>query len=122
MNPISNAGLSSNLWTELSSKLDSSSSIANGEKLQDLSSVLGESKPVDETRQAFDQFVGQTFFSQLIASMRTAQTENAYFNGGQAEKIFQGQLDQVLADEMTKASASQIADPMFELFQLRRNG
>ncbi len=75
----------------------------------------------DELKEAFQNFVGQTFFSQMISSMRSTQKEAAYFHGGQAEKVFQGQLDQILTDELTKASASQIADPMFDLFQLRRS-
>jgi len=74
----------------------------------------------EELRQAFQDFVGQTFFSQMIASMRTTQEGAAYFNGGRAEKIFQGQLDQMLSEELSDASASRISDPMFKLFQLRR--
>jgi hypothetical protein len=75
----------------------------------------------DELKQAFQDFVGKTFFSQMIASMRSTQQESAYFNGGQAEKIFQGQLDQILTEEITKASSSQIAEPMYRLFQLQRS-
>jgi hypothetical protein len=75
----------------------------------------------DELKQAFQDFVGKTFFSQMIASMRSTQQESAYFNGGQAEKIFQGQLDQILTDEITQASSSQIAEPMYRLFQLQRS-
>ena len=74
----------------------------------------------EELRQAFQDFVGQTFFSQMIASMRSTQEGAAYFNGGRAEKIFQGQLDQMLSEELSDASASKISDPMFKLFQLRR--
>lgn len=74
----------------------------------------------EELRKTFQDFVGQTFFSQMIASMRSTQQEPAYFHGGQAEKIFQGQLDQILSEEISKASASEISDPMFKLFQLRR--
>ncbi|MCE3016489.1 MAG: rod-binding protein [Pirellula sp.] len=74
-----------------------------------------------ELKQAFQDFVGKTFFSQMIASMRSTQQESTYFNGGQAEKIFQGQLDQILTDEITKASSSQIAEPMYRLFQLQRS-
>jgi Rod binding domain-containing protein len=74
----------------------------------------------DELRQAFQDFVGQTFFSQMIASMRSTQEGAAYFNGGRAEKIFQGQLDQMLSEELSDASASKISDPMYKLFQLRR--
>jgi Rod binding domain-containing protein len=77
----------------------------------------GEGEPL---RKAFQDFVGQTLFSQMIASMRKTQSDVPYFNGGQAEKIFQGQLDQVLSQELSNASASKISDPMFKLFQLRR--
>ncbi len=71
-------------------------------------------------KQTFQDFVGQTMFSQLISSMRTTQREPAYFHGGQAEKIFQGQLDQVLTEEISKSSADSIAEPMYRLFQLQR--
>jgi peptidoglycan hydrolase FlgJ len=74
----------------------------------------------EKLREAFDQFVGQTFFGQMLASLRSAQKESAYFHGGQAERIFQGQLDQVLVEDMTKSSAEQFSAPMFELFQLQR--
>jgi hypothetical protein len=80
-----------------------------------------EAKEGDELKEAFQNFVGQTMFSQMISSLRSSQEGSAYFNGGRAEKIFQGQLDQILSEEMTKASASQLAEPMYDLFQLQRN-
>ena len=73
-----------------------------------------------ELRQAFQDFVGQTFFAEMIKACRTGQQPSAYFNGGRAEEIFQGQLDQVLSEELSKSSADKIADPMFELFMLKR--
>ena len=79
------------------------------------------SKPEGEDlRKAFQDFVGQTLFSQMISSMRSTQDGAAYFDGGRAEKIFQGQLDQILSEKLSEASASKISDPMFKLFQLRR--
>ncbi len=74
----------------------------------------------DPLREAFHDFVGQTFFGQMIASMRSTQNEPAYFHGGQAEKIFQGQFDQQMAETLSEKSASKIADPMFHLFQLKQ--
>jgi hypothetical protein len=74
-----------------------------------------------ELHKAFNDFVGQTLFGRLIASMRATQNEPAYMHGGQAEKIFQNQFDQVLAEEMTQASADTIADPMYELFRASRS-
>ena len=74
--------------------------------------------PPGELREAFDQFVGETFYAQLLGSMRKTVGKPAYFHGGRAEEVFQGQLDQVLAEQMTKASADQFTGPMFELFKL----
>ena len=74
-----------------------------------------------EAREAFDQFVGQTFFGQLMSSMRKTVGKPAYFHGGRAEEIFQSQLDQVLSEEMTNATADQFTGPMFELFMLGRS-
>lgn len=73
-----------------------------------------------ELREAFQNFVGQTFFSEMIKACRSGQQPSAYFHGGRAEEIFQGQLDQVLSEELSKSSADKIADPMFELFMLKR--
>ena len=77
---------------------------------------------VDETklRETFNQFVGETFFTQLIKSMRSSLGEPAYFHGGRAEEVFQGQLDQMLSEQIAKTSADQFAAPMYELFQLQR--
>jgi hypothetical protein len=72
-------------------------------------------------RETFDQFVGQTFFGQLISSMRQTVGKPAYFHGGRAEEIFQGQLDQVMAEDMTKSCAEEFTDPMYELFTLTRS-
>jgi peptidoglycan hydrolase FlgJ len=67
----------------------------------------------EKLHSTFTQFVGQTFYGQMIKSMRSTVGKAAYFDGGQGEKIFQGQLDQTLAEQMTKASAEKFAEPMF---------
>ena len=74
-----------------------------------------------ELREKFDSFVGETFFSQMLSSMRKTVEKPAYFHGGRAEEVFQGQLDQMLSQEMTKASAGQFSGPMFDLFMLSRS-
>ena len=66
-----------------------------------------------QLHETFTQFVGQTFYGQMIKSMRSTVGKAAYFNGGQGEKIFQGQLDQTMAEQMTKASADKFAEPLF---------
>lgn len=71
-------------------------------------------------REAFDDFVGQTFFQQMLSAMRKTIDKPAYFHGGRAEEVFQGQLDQVLSEHMTEAAAADFTDPLFELYSLKR--
>lgn len=73
-----------------------------------------------EAREAFNSFVGQTFYGQMLSAMRKTQQTPAYFHGGQAEEAFRAQLDQVLAEKMAETSAEAISGPMFEMFQLAR--
>ncbi len=72
------------------------------------------------THVKFNEFVGQTFFGQLLKSMRSSVGKPAYFNGGQAEEIFQQQLDQTLAEKLTAATADSFSGPMYQLFSMQR--
>ena len=73
-----------------------------------------------ELRQAFDSFVGETFYGQMLKSLRTTVGKAPYFNGGRAEEIFTQQLDQVLSQKLSKVSADKFTGPMYDLFTLRR--
>jgi Rod binding domain-containing protein len=68
-----------------------------------------------DLQKAYRDFVGKTFFGQMMKSMRQTVGKPAYFYGGQTEEMFRSQLDQQLADHMTTASADKFADPMFRL-------
>jgi Rod binding domain-containing protein len=67
-----------------------------------------------ELRERFTQFVGEAFFGQMIKAMRSTVGKPAYFHGGRSEEVFQGQLDQQLAQHLTETSATRFAEPMFE--------
>lgn len=77
-------------------------------------------KKDDPARQTFQQFVGETVFGQMLASLRKTVDKAPYMHGGRAEEVFQGQLDQELAKNLAESSADRFADPMFELFMLQR--
>jgi hypothetical protein len=79
---------------------------------------LGRAGDQTELREAFDDFVGQTFFGQMLASMRKTVGKPAYLHGGRGEEVFSQHLDQVLAEELSESSASQFSGPMFEQFLL----
>ena len=71
-------------------------------------------------RKAFDQFVGQTFYGQMLQAMRKSQSKPAYFNGGRAEEIFTQQLDQALTKKLSETSAGKLSGPMYNLFTQQR--
>jgi len=56
----------------------------------------------------------------MLKAMRSTVGKAPYFHGGQAEEVFRGQLDQMLAEKMSDASAKTFTDPMYELFTLTR--
>ena len=89
-------------------------------KSLDLPEKNAETGDDSKLKETFNQFVGETFFTQLIKSMRSSLGKPAYFHGGRAEEVFQGQLDQMLSEQIAESSSEQIAAPMFELFQLQR--
>ncbi len=71
-------------------------------------------------RKEFDKFVGETFYGQMLHSMRQTLGTPAYFHGGQAEEIFTQQLDQILSSKLSAANADKLTGPMYELFTQSR--
>ena len=79
------------------------------------------SKGDPKVRETFDSFVGETFYGQMLQSLRKTVGKTPYFNGGRGEEVFRSQLDQTLAQSMAKANANQFTGSMFELFNLQRS-
>lgn len=75
----------------------------------------GENSTDDELRQAFQSFVGETFYGQLLQAMRKTVGNSAYFHGGRAEEVFRGQLDQVIASKLASSEGNSFAEGLFEL-------
>lgn len=83
--------------------------------------VAGQSAPTTqegEVRAKFQEFVAGTFYRQLLKELRRSQGENAYFHGGQAEKIFQEQFDQIVSQNLAKERGGQFADSLYDRFAL----
>ena len=84
----------------------------------DKDSAVGKDSP--ELREAFNDFVGQSFFSQLLSQMRKTVGKPAYFHGGMGEELFQGRLDEVLVEHLSEATGDTFSKPMYDLFMMRR--
>src|SRR5262245_48057462 len=73
-----------------------------------------------ELRKVFNDFVGQTFFGELVKQMRATLHKPAFFHGGMGEDIFQSQLDQHLVQQMSETSAPTFSDAMYHLLMSPR--
>jgi hypothetical protein len=93
--------------------------LPTAQSLTDLTPLAKPPEPSD-TQKAFTEFVGQTLFGSMLASMRKSVGKPAYMHGGRTEEVFQKQMDQRIVEDLTKASADTIADPMYELFNMQR--
>jgi len=74
-----------------------------------------------QLKQAFTDFVGQTFFGEMMKQMRSSLDKPAFFDGGMGEDIFQSQLDQITVEQMSKNNASSISEPMYHLLMAPRS-
>ena len=72
-----------------------------------------------QTEEAFRDFVGTTFFGLMLKALRSTQGKTAYLDGGQAEQMFRGQLDQTIAERLAESHGDQIASPMYQSFRSR---
>jgi hypothetical protein len=82
----------------------------------------GGSVDQSQLREKFDSFVGESFYGQMLQAMHKTVAKAPYFNGGRAEEMFQGQLDQILSEKMTQANGGSISASMFDLFNLQTTG
>ncbi len=83
--------------------------------------VYQPTKPAPTDRQlllqeTFQDFVAGTFYKQMLKALRRTHGQPAYFHGGQAEKIFQSQLDQQVAENLARDHGAAFADPLFQSF------
>lgn len=73
-----------------------------------------------ELREAFTAFVGQTFFGELVRQLRASVPKSPLTHGGFGEEVFQSQLDQVLVERISQASATRLSEPLYQLLLARR--
>src|SRR2546430_946408 len=85
------------------------------------SATRGSGRDTPELKEAFTDFVGQTFFGELVKQMRATLHKPAFFHGGMGEDIFQSQLDQIMVERISDTSAQSFSDPMYQLLMAPRS-
>jgi Rod binding domain-containing protein len=79
------------------------------------------SKPLDDSRmgelkKVFNEFTAGTFYREMLEAMRKGTGKPAYFDGGQAEEIFRGELDRQIATRLTEQHGEQFSKKLYENF------
>ena len=69
-----------------------------------------------EVREKFQDFVGGTFYKEMLKALRSGQKPPKYLYGKQAEEMFRAQLDQQIAEDMARQHGQAIAGPLFDAF------
>ena len=80
------------------------------------STAIAKSEKDLTAQEAFQEFVAGTFYKEMLKALRSTQNEPAYFHGGYAENVFQGQLDQTIAEDLARTQGAAFSEPLFSAF------
>lgn len=56
------------------------------------------------------------FMKQVVDAMRKTVPKDGYLNGGNAEEIYKGMMDEKLSEQMAKSGGSGIAENLYNTF------
>lgn len=92
------------------------SSIASISPIDTLAARKNSGGSTDELRATFQDAVGSLFYGQMIKALRSGVGKPAYFHGGQAEEMFQTQMDQQVAADLARDHAGGFVEELFQRF------
>ena len=69
--------------------------------------------PEEQLREAAEMFVSTSMIMPMFQELRSNPLSANLFHGGQAESIFQQQLDQVLSDRIASATRFDMVDAVY---------
>jgi len=79
--------------------------------------VVGE----QELEKTFRTAVAGMFYGQLMKALRSTAGETAYLHGGQAEKMFEAQLDQQLVEDLAAGHNGSLVQELYQQFRVNLN-
>ncbi|MEZ6046896.1 MAG: rod-binding protein [Planctomycetaceae bacterium] len=97
---------------QLSQMMQSSSLDGN----RALEMAASEADSVEEVKKVFQEFVAGTFYSTMLKAMHAMHDKPAFMHGGQAEEMFQNQLDQQISKELAAEHGEALVTPLLPAF------
>lgn len=130
MNPITATGMTGSAGLARSTSLATSVGLTNSASLNDATrlAALMDSGPSSkatvgdsarnnepEVRAAFQEVVAGTFYKMMLDSLRSSQSELPYLGGGQTEKIFSAQFDQLISSNLSQSHGDWFSNSLFDV-------
>ncbi len=75
---------------------------------------VGQASP--ELKETFQKTVAGLIFGQMLKSMRDTVGKPAYIHGGQAEDLFQSQLDQLIVERLAEERGGPFVGDLYQQF------
>lgn len=97
------------------SGLSSTSSLGPAANGLQPSAVGGDEK----LQQTFQETVAGLFFGELVKSLRSTVGEPAYLHGGQAERMFESQMDQYLVEDLAQSTGQGLVGDLYRQFRVQ---
>lgn len=72
-----------------------------------------------DLKPTFQKAVAGMLFSQMMKAMRSTVGKPAYLHGGQAEEVFQGQLDQTIVEQLAESQGGKFVGDLYDQFRLQ---
>lgn len=72
----------------------------------------------EELEKTFRTAVAGMFYGQLMKALRSTQGETAYLHGGQAERMFEAQLDQQLVEDLSEGHNGAFVHDLYQQFRI----
>lgn len=73
----------------------------------------------DPLQKTFQEAIAGLFFGELMKSLRSTVGEPAYLHGGQAERMFQAQMDQYLVEDLAEQSGAGLVGDLYRQFRVQ---
>ncbi len=103
-------------FSPVQSSMNSARLAADSREVSGSHLLAQSSSDTDKMKSTFQDFTAGTFYKEMMKSLRKMHNKPAYMYGGHAEEIFQGQMDQQVAENLAHTKGSQIAEPLFQGF------
>ncbi len=122
MQAISSLAQSLGMKPSTTASLDAANEGKLAVAAQQVTKEIGASEPTEaekELKSAYQELVAGTFYKMMLKALRSGESDLPYIGGGQTEKLFSAQFDDLITTDLSKSHGDWFSDPLFQASQSR---